>query len=303
MANKLFLGGVSPHTAKEDLDLHFGQYGTVIDSVVMYKDGKHRGFGFVTFQEDEAIEAVLAEQQIIHDRIIDVKPAVPGSEAPAPRPSVNNGCHGNGGACGAYGTFGAAHMAGVVPAPPAAPLRPQGGGKGGGKAAFDGATDKVFIGGLPASVTEDLLTEYFGRYGTIVDVVVMKDKLTQKPRGFGFVRYDSTHSVEAVMAEYDIHQLEGKWVEVKKAVPQQMMEPTVGGRPVSQKGPPMGKGGYAPPQVGKAGGGYGVHGGCGGYGAYAAPKGAYCAPAVYNGYGGGAGAYGGGKGGYRAQPY
>eukprot|EP00445_Apocalathium_hangoei_P091447 CAMPEP_0204230560 /NCGR_PEP_ID=MMETSP0361-20130328/88060_1 /ASSEMBLY_ACC=CAM_ASM_000343 /TAXON_ID=268821 /ORGANISM="Scrippsiella Hangoei, Strain SHTV-5" /LENGTH=97 /DNA_ID=CAMNT_0051199617 /DNA_START=95 /DNA_END=384 /DNA_ORIENTATION=- len=82
---KLFLGGVSPNTQKEDLEAHFGQYGTITDSVVMFKDGRHRGFGFVTFAEDEAADAVLAEPQVIHERVIDVKRAVPGNEAPPPK--------------------------------------------------------------------------------------------------------------------------------------------------------------------------------------------------------------------------
>lgn len=85
MAAKLFLGGISPNTQTEDLETHFGQYGTVVDAIVMYKDGRHRGFGFVTFDDMESIHLVLGEEQVIDGRVIDVKEAMPQGEAPPPR--------------------------------------------------------------------------------------------------------------------------------------------------------------------------------------------------------------------------
>jgi len=317
MANKLFLGGVAHTTTKEDLSIHFSAYGTVLDAVVMYgKEGQHRGFGFVTLEEDEAVNAVLAEPQVIHDKTIDVKRAVPGSEAPPPR--------GANGMAGDYGHSARMALAAVPSRIPSA--------KGSGP-----ATDKVFVGGLPQSVNEDMLSEYFGRYGALVDIVVMKDRMTNKPRGFGFVRYDSTGPVEQVMADYDVHTLEGKWIEVKRAVPQDEMTPTLGGKPVAKGGAWGGKsagkggkgckgckggwggggfgGGYGGGFGGGYGGGYG--GGCGGgYGGgfpAMAPR-PYAAPAAFRpqpssrfaACGGTyptAGGKGGGKGGFRSQPY
>mmetsp|Transcript_72354 Transcript_72354/g.150982 ORF Transcript_72354/g.150982 Transcript_72354/m.150982 type:complete len:307 (-) Transcript_72354:71-991(-) len=304
---KLFLGGLAFSTMKEDVEEHFRQYGTVTDSIVMIKDGKHRGFGFVTFAEEEAVEAVLAQQQIIHDRVIDVKRAVPGGEAPPPR-------HGGGG-------FGGGCKGGG---------KGFGGGKGGGGGGHAGPTDKVFVGGLAPTVTDETLTNYFSRYGTLVDVVVMKDRATQKSRGFGFVRYDTTDPVEQVMADYESHQIDGKWVEVKRAVPQEQIAPDPRGKGGFGKGGGCkggGKGGYG---MG-GGGGYGAMGGCGGYGGYGGGYGGCggCGGG-YGGYGGGymnggcgynpymgGGGYGGGMGmdngmgykggagggGYRARPY
>mmetsp|Transcript_95102 Transcript_95102/g.268655 ORF Transcript_95102/g.268655 Transcript_95102/m.268655 type:complete len:253 (+) Transcript_95102:52-810(+) len=112
-----------------------------------------------------------------------------------------------------------------------------------------GTSNKIFVGGLPQSCTDDVLTNYFMQYGTITDSVVMKDRETGRSRGFGFVTYDSTHSVDMVMAQYADHMIERKWVEVKRSIPQDQMPPGSGARTDggAKGGPRMGDGGGAPP--------------------------------------------------------
>jgi RNA recognition motif-containing protein len=48
---------------------------------------------------------------------------------------------------------------------------------------------KVFIGGVSWETTEDGLRAHFGKYGTLTDAALMKDKYTGQPRGFGFVTF------------------------------------------------------------------------------------------------------------------
>ncbi|KAF9625604.1 hypothetical protein IFM89_024377 [Coptis chinensis] len=60
-------------------------------------------------------------------------------------------------------------------------------------------TKKIFVGGLASTVTESDLKKYFDKFGTITDVVVMYDHNTQRPRGFGFITYDSEDAVEKVI--------------------------------------------------------------------------------------------------------
>lgn len=50
----------------------------VIDAVVMSRDGKARGFGFVTFNSVVAAANALSEPQWLDGRLVDVKRAVPG---------------------------------------------------------------------------------------------------------------------------------------------------------------------------------------------------------------------------------
>ncbi|KAK8491478.1 hypothetical protein V6N11_059403 [Hibiscus sabdariffa] len=53
------------------------------------------------------------------------------------------------------------------------------------------------------------------------DVVVMYDHNTQRPRGFGFITYDAEEAVDKVLLK-NFHELNGKMVEVKRAVPREL---------------------------------------------------------------------------------
>lgn len=84
-----------------------------------------------------------------------------------------------------------------------------------------GRTRKIFVGGLASSVTDSEFKKYFEQFGNITDVVVMYDHNTQRPRGFGFITYDSEDAVDKVLLK-TFHELNGKMVEVKRAVPKEL---------------------------------------------------------------------------------
>ena len=56
------------------------------------------------------------------------------------------------------------------------------GGSNGGSNNNDGSPGKLFVGGLSWQTTPDKLREYFGQFGTVTDVLVMKDPVTQVRR-------------------------------------------------------------------------------------------------------------------------
>lgn len=60
---------------------------------------------------------------------------------------------------------------------------------------------------------------YFLQFGNLEDCVILKDKRTQKPRGFGFVTYTELVSVKTVMQMKTKHIIQGKWVDCKSAIP------------------------------------------------------------------------------------
>ena len=51
--------------------------------------------------------------------------------------------------------------------------------------------EKLYVGGLPYSTTEDQLQEVFAAHGTVVSARVITDKFTGRSRGFGFVEMAS----------------------------------------------------------------------------------------------------------------
>ena len=61
---------------------------------------------------------------------------------------------------------------------------------------------KLFIGGLRDNLSEDDLKSYFGLYGNVVEAVVMKEKETNKSRGFGFVTFDDYDPVDKIIRAY-----------------------------------------------------------------------------------------------------
>jgi len=77
---------------------------------------------------------------------------------------------------------------------------------------------KMFIGGLSWQTTPESIREYFSSFGDLAEVMVMKDPATRRSRGFGFITFSDPTGVEKVL-KYPVHQLDGKIVEPKVAVP------------------------------------------------------------------------------------
>uniref|UniRef100_A0A7S3Z4R6 RRM domain-containing protein n=1 Tax=Lotharella globosa TaxID=91324 RepID=A0A7S3Z4R6_9EUKA len=123
-------------------------------------------------------------------------------------------------------------------------------------------TRKIFVGGIPQDCTEAAFEKFFGQFGTIVDAKIMTDGMTGRPRGFGFVTFDSEQPADKLSQMHHI-ELNGKQVEVKKAVPKARLD--------GRGGPPADRGGYTSSYAGggRGGGGYSSGGyGAGGYSGY-----------------------------------
>ena len=55
---------------------------------------------------------------------------------------------------------------------------------------------KLYVGGLPFSVTEDQLRTLFGTHGTVESAKVIMDRYTDRSRGFGFVEMSTQQEAE-----------------------------------------------------------------------------------------------------------
>jgi len=85
----------------------------------------------------------------------------------------------------------------------------------------------------------------------VVNAVIMMDSQSRRSRGFGFVTFDSESVVEAVLAR--THVLNGKPVELKRAIPKEKMAPSTPAGPsdgyagYDQRGPEFAYPGYGYP--------------------------------------------------------
>lgn len=58
---------------------------------------------------------------------------------------------------------------------------------------------KVFVGGLNWETTDEKLRRYFENYGTVLEAFVSYDRVTMKPRGFGFVVFEDPAVADKVV--------------------------------------------------------------------------------------------------------
>jgi len=90
---------------------------------------------------------------------------------------------------------------------------------------------KIFVGGIPMSLTNLDFRKYFESFGKVLETQIMTDRESGRSRGFGFVTFEE----EGVAAEVLIlsHTIQGKPVEVKQA------EPKNNSQTLPHQGPPI----------------------------------------------------------------
>jgi cold-inducible RNA-binding protein len=78
---------------------------------------------------------------------------------------------------------------------------------------------KLYVGGLPYSVTEGRLQELFSAHGTVESANVISDKFTGQSRGFGFVEMSSSSEAQTAIQSLNGTQFEGRSLTVNEAKP------------------------------------------------------------------------------------
>jgi RNA recognition motif-containing protein len=78
---------------------------------------------------------------------------------------------------------------------------------------------KLYVGGLPYSVTDGRLQELFSAHGTVESANVISDKFTGQSRGFGFVEMSGSGEAQAAISALNGTQFEGRTLTVNEAKP------------------------------------------------------------------------------------
>lgn len=164
----------------ESLKDYFSQFGEVQECTVMRDSttGRSRGFGFLTFRDPKTVNTVMVKEHYLDGKIV--------------RPGV-------------FDKVYVPVLISQIDPKRAIPRDEQ------------EKTSKIFVGGVSQEATEQDFKQFFMQFGRVIDATLMIDKDTGRPRGFGFVTFDSEAAVEAALSRpLDIL---GKPIEVKKAQP------------------------------------------------------------------------------------
>jgi len=83
--------------------------------------------------------------------------------------------------------------------------------------------NKVFIGSLNYITSEDSFKSYFSRFGQLKDIVIIRDPITKKSKGFGFVQYTSASMVDEVMRNRP-HTIDKRQLDVHRSMPRSQVK-------------------------------------------------------------------------------
>jgi cold-inducible RNA-binding protein len=104
---------------------------------------------------------------------------------------------------------------------------------------------KLFVGNLSFNTTENDLQDAFAQFGSVAEVNIMMDRMTNRPRGFAFVTMSTPEEAKNAIEGLNGKQLDGRALTVNEARPREDRPPRSGG----------GGGGYGGGSGGGGGGG------------------------------------------------
>jgi RNA recognition motif-containing protein len=88
---------------------------------------------------------------------------------------------------------------------------------------------KLFVGNLSFNTTQDQLRELFAAQGSVIEVDLIMDKFSGRPRGFGFVTMETKESADAAIQALNGKSVDGRAMTVNEARPREERPPRSGG--------------------------------------------------------------------------
>ena len=116
-------------------------------------------------------------------------------------------------------------------------------------------SNKLFVGNLSFQTTENDLQDAFAAHGTVVEANLMMDRMSGRPRGFGFVTMSSPEEAQKAIEALNGKEVGGRALTVNVARPRE--ERPAGGGGGGYRGGGGGGGGGRREYGGGSGGGGG----------------------------------------------
>jgi len=114
-------------------------------------------------------------------------------------------------------------------------------------------SNKLFVGNLSFNTTENDLQDAFAAHGTVVEANLMMDRVSGRPRGFGFVTMSTPEEAQKAIEALNGASIDGRALTVNVARPREDRPPGGGGGGRRE----FGGGGGGPRRGGGGGGGGG----------------------------------------------
>jgi RNA recognition motif-containing protein len=90
-------------------------------------------------------------------------------------------------------------------------------------------SNKLFVGNLSFNTTENDLQDAFAAHGTVTETNLMMDRMSGRPRGFGFITMSTAEEAQKAIAALNGAQLDGRALTVNVAKPREERAPGGGG--------------------------------------------------------------------------
>jgi len=94
--------------------------------------------------------------------------------------------------------------------------------------------NKLFVGNLSFNTTENDLQDAFAAHGTVLETNLMMDRMTGRPRGFGFITMSTAEEAQSAITALHGASVDGRSLTVNVAKPRE--ERVGGGSPRSSSG-------------------------------------------------------------------
>jgi len=196
---KLFVGCLPYSKTEADLIPIFSEVGPIEEVAILKQpDGTSKGAAFVTYQSPHHAQTAIA---MMHKYVFpgctrEINVSMAGAAGSGGAGARQSGAT-SGRAPGCNVVVGSRHSVEVV-RPSVCPSIQQSVARSGGAPGC-----KVFVGQLPYSKSENDLLQLFSAIGPVVEVTLLKDKITQEKKGCAFVIFASPHCAQAAVGALD----------------------------------------------------------------------------------------------------
>ena len=82
-------------------------------------------------------------------------------------------------------------------------------------------SNKLFVGNLSFNTTENDLQDAFAAHGTVVEANLMVDRMSGRPRGFGFVTMATAEEAQKAISAMNGKEIDGRALTVNVAKPRE----------------------------------------------------------------------------------